>query len=318
MFVETIRRNGENLTQLIDDVLDSAAKSKLTKRLFGGPTGSPWKVVDDVVATLRIRAAEKNLLLETDCQFPIPEIIQTDPLRLRQILINLIGNAIKFTERGSVTVRLRYMTDLAMGSRMQFAITDTGIGISSEDTSRIFEPLTQADGSVSRCFGGTGLGLTISRRLAKMLGGDISVISQLGQGSTFTLTIDGGSPNDHMMLEALPTPVIDHDHGKPTEKSPISSLQGSVLVVEDIPESRQLVRTILDGGWPEQKLIALRTVELPVLKSRHLRLLINRIPNPEWIFDARDERIRVGTTTSSPRVGSADRGSNGPCDVRRP
>ena len=149
--------------------------------------GTPLEIVEEVGSLLRVRANEKNLGLDTTCAHPLPETIRTDPLRLRQVLVNLVGNAIKFTERGGVKVHVRLADQ-----QMHFEITDTGIGMSAEETGRLFRPFTQADMSHSRRFGGTGLGLHISQRLAKLLGGKIEVASVPEVGSTFTLTIDPG------------------------------------------------------------------------------------------------------------------------------
>jgi signal transduction histidine kinase len=125
-------------------------------------------------------------------QGPIPRIIQTDPLRLRQILINLLGNAIKFTPTGKVTITVR-VEGPGPGHVLCVEVTDSGIGMTPEQLERLFRPFSQADESITRKFGGTGLGLTISRQLAHLLGGEIEVKSTLGLGSTFTVRVDGGS-----------------------------------------------------------------------------------------------------------------------------
>src|SRR5205807_10387330 len=132
---------------------------------------------------------EKKLTLAVENDGPIPAAITTDPTRLRQILINLIGNAIKFTASGAVTVTLRHQVDGPARSKLLFLVADTGIGMTGAEISQLFEPFTQADASSTRRFGGTGLGLAISRRLARALGGDILVSSIPGIGSIFRLEL---------------------------------------------------------------------------------------------------------------------------------
>ncbi|MFO1064894.1 MAG: CheR family methyltransferase [Pirellulales bacterium] len=187
--VETIRRNGHFLLELINDILDlskiEAGKVAIDKVQF-----SPIKLLDDVCTLMHVRALESNLRLRLETVGPIPEFMDNDPVRLRQVLINLIGNAIKFTHDGGVTLRLSFSTD---SHRLRVDVIDTGIGISPEQQVKLFKPFEQGDSSIQRKYGGSGLGLAISKRLAHMLGGDIELVSTQGVGSTFTLTIDAGS-----------------------------------------------------------------------------------------------------------------------------
>ena len=135
---------------------------------------------------------KKGLSLAVDCRWPLPETIRTDPTRLRQILVNLASNAVKFTQQGEVRITIRCQNAENGSARMHFAVSDTGIGIPAEKTGELFRPFTQWDGSATRRYGGTGLGLAISKRLATALGGSIEVASELGKGSTFTLAIEAG------------------------------------------------------------------------------------------------------------------------------
>src|SRR5262249_23703502 len=134
---------------------------------------APAPLLADVLTLMRVRAEAKGLPLRAEFEGPIPQAVLTDPTRLRQILINLVGNAIKFTEIGEVVVRVRLDAANPTGPWLIFDVVDTGIGMTPEQMRRLFQPFTQADSSTTRKFGGTGLGLTISRRLATMLGGDI-------------------------------------------------------------------------------------------------------------------------------------------------
>jgi CheY-like chemotaxis protein len=190
-----------------------------------------------------VRVHQKGLALVVDRTFPLPETIHTDPVRLRQVLTNLIGNAVKFTERGSVRIAVRCTRETDGAARMQFAISDTGIGISADKIGELFDPFTQVDASASRRYGGTGLGLAISRRLAKALGGDVEVTSQLGEGSTFTLTIDAGSLENVRMLQSHQVSSTAEDEPSLTEHE--VPLHGRVLLAEDVPDTSVVLGQIL-------------------------------------------------------------------------
>jgi PAS domain S-box-containing protein len=162
-FANIIRENGQTLMQLINDILDLST-IEAGKMAVEMTTCSPSRIVDDVLALMRMRAAEKGLELRATCEASVPQAVLTDPVRLRQILVNLVGNAIKFTMRGSVWVRI--WTDQRPGNAAAvcFSVIDTGIGISTEFQTQIFQPFTQADTSLSRRYGGSGLGLAICAR----------------------------------------------------------------------------------------------------------------------------------------------------------
>jgi CheY-like chemotaxis protein len=148
---------------------------------------------------MRVRAEAKGIALRVDCAGELPETIHSDPTRLRQILVNLVGNAVKFTSRGAVIVIAR----LVRGERpcLEFDVVDSGVGMTIEQTQRLFQPFSQADASTTRSFGGTGLGLVISKRLAEMLGGDVAVIkTEPSVGTTFRFTMAIGSLTDVPMI----------------------------------------------------------------------------------------------------------------------
>jgi len=195
--LQTIQKNGRILLKLINDILD-LSKIEAGKMRLDPVDCSPWQIVDDVKSLMSHRAAQKGLGLDVELTPQLPATIRTDPVRLRQILVNLVGNAIKFTERGGVRIAVRCLRQPEGSPRVEFVISDTGIGMTPEEVARLFEPFTQADTSATRRYGGTGLGLTISKRLAETLGGDIEVQSRPGKGSTFTVSIDPGS------LDAVP------------------------------------------------------------------------------------------------------------------
>ncbi len=215
--VLVMKRNGEHLLELINDILDLSRieAGKLDVELESVPLP---RLISDIHSLMHVRAEEKGLEFRAEFATKVPEQIQTDPTRLRQVLINLIGNAIKFTESGSVMVLVAYEPISRFGVRhgsngdgtganaqtasLTIAVRDTGIGISEEQQSKLFKPFSQADSSVTRSFGGSGLGLAISQRLAGMLGGDIRIASEPGQGSTFTVVLPMPAIDESELIEA--------------------------------------------------------------------------------------------------------------------
>jgi len=252
--VQTIRRNGLHLLNLINDILD-ISKIEAGRMTIEACRSSVIRVVADVEALMRLRAAEKGLVLRVEYVGPIPESIQTDPTRLRQILVNLIGNAVKFTERGTVTLRVQLKA--ARGTETEAAlrldIIDTGIGLSAEQISRLFQPFAQADQSVTRRFGGSGLGLTISQQLAELLGGGVTVTSELGEGSTFSVTVATGSLEGiaHFQGEAeigAEFRRIEESSGSKAASAPLPVLRGRILLAEDGYDNQRLIRAILTAA----------------------------------------------------------------------
>jgi len=186
--VQALRRNAEGLLRIIDDVLDFS-KIEAGKLVLESIPLSLRRVVTDAVATLAPRASGKGLTLDTRFRPDVPDTVLGDPTRLRQVLLNLTDNAIKFTEQGSVTVEIAVETAAADEVVVRFAVIDTGIGVSPEMQARIFEAFTQADGTTTRRFGGTGLGLTISLQLVTLMSGRLWLESELGRGSAFHFTL---------------------------------------------------------------------------------------------------------------------------------
>ena len=242
--LKTIKRNGHHLLDLINDILD-LSKIEAGKLEVERIDCSPCRILADVESLMRVRSEEKNLALAVEYVGAIPERICSDPTRIRQILINLVGNAIKFTETGSVRIVARLVRSPGNGPRMQFDIVDTGIGIAPEQTAKLFQPFTQADTSTSKKFGGTGLGLTISKRLAEMLGGSISVTSTPGEGSTFSVTIETGTLEDVQMLEAPTNAVAETGEQEETPSVPLPNLNCRLLLAEDGPDNQRLISFLL-------------------------------------------------------------------------
>ena len=242
-YLETIHASGKHLLELINDILD-LSKVEAGRLEVDLVRCAPHRVVGEAVQVLAVRAREKAIELSFDVDGMIPESIASEPGRLRQIVTNLVGNAIKFTERGRVSVTLRRAGTPA-APLLAIAVQDSGIGIAAAKLEAIFDPFVQADAGVARRYGGTGLGLAISQRLARALGGDITVSSSPGQGSTFTLTVATGALEGVRLLrpeQALAGGSADAAETQARWVFP----QARVLVVDDQPENRELVRLVLE------------------------------------------------------------------------
>ena len=200
---------------------------------------------------MRVRAAAKNLPLEVRFEGGIPETIQSDPTRLRQVLINICGNAIKFTEHGSVTIVANLLDNPGDEPKMRFDVIDTGIGIARHKIDTLFSPFTQADNSTTRQFGGTGLGLTISRRLTELLGGDISVQSTLGQGSTFSITVATGPLEKSRMIYGAGESESQTRKVSEAGQPQASLANTRILLAEDGLDNQRLIAFVLKKAGAE-------------------------------------------------------------------
>jgi CheY-like chemotaxis protein len=250
--LRTVQRNGQYLLGLINDILD-LSKIEAGKLQTERSRCSPTAVIAEMASLMRVRAEAKNLPLEIQYDGPLPETIQTDPIRLRQILINLVGNAIKFTETGRVRVVARLLGRDTARPRLQCDVIDSGIGMTEEQQSRLFRPFSQVDSSMTRQHGGTGLGLTISKRLAEMLGGDITVESQPQRGSTFSVSVETGPLEGVAILENVAegsTPEYTKD-AKPKPAASADRLAGRILLAEDGPDNQRLLSFLLRKAGAE-------------------------------------------------------------------
>ena len=231
--------SSRTLLTLINDVLD-LSKIEAGHMALHLQSCSVLAVVQDVVQLLRPRAEQKELLLLTEYRFPLPALVSTDPLRLRQVLLNLLGNAIKFTDIGQVSLSLQAQTQAGQ-VHFELVIRDTGIGIAPAHLQRIFEPFEQLDSGHSRRFGGTGLGLAIARQLARLLGGDITVSSALNQGSVFTLRFVAEAIGEQQLVSEFErAPLFDQQAERP-------QFAGHVLVAEDNPVNAKLATQLLQS-----------------------------------------------------------------------
>jgi len=250
--VRVIQRNGQHLLTIINDILDISKieAGKLDTEII---TCTPADILMNVQELMQKPAQDKGLKLSTHVNGPIPRSILSDPTRLKQILMNLVGNAIKFTHNGYIRIEAQYIdTDDNDSPLLQIEVHDTGIGMSEDQINRLFSAFMQGDESMTRRYGGTGLGLAISRRLAKMLGGDIQVQSKVDQGSTFTLWIAAGivegSPliSDIEGLTSSSSGTPDKAAADDTGQAPAPPAKPRVLLAEDGIDNQRLIRLVLE------------------------------------------------------------------------
>jgi len=253
--IQIIRRNGEHLLELINDILD-ISKIEAGKLVMEVQPCSLPSLIADVASTMRLRAEQRGLRLSVEYETGVPETIRTDGARVRQALVNLVGNAVKFTERGGVRIAASSLPAWRDGRpAVRIKVIDTGIGIRQEDLVQLFQPFVQADASTSRKYGGTGLGLAISRHLAELLGGELAAESAVGAGSTFTLTIPTGSLEGVLMLKDPAEAAYGEAARLQSPAADGKTLLGTrVLLAEDGPDNQRLIRTILSDAGAEVEL----------------------------------------------------------------
>jgi len=242
-YLQTVKSSANALLTVINDILDfskiEAGKMQLDRIEFDARDS-----IEDSAKALAVRAHQKNLELIVDIQSNVPEFLVGDPARLRQILVNLLGNAIKFTERGEISLKVEKESQIKETALLHFSVIDTGIGILPERQATIFEAFAQADSSMTRRYGGTGLGLTISCHLVEMMGGRIWVDSEVGRGSSFHFTANFGlvkepavkaKPSKSVDLEGLPVLVVDDN-------------ATNRLILERTLQNWHMLPTLAEGG----------------------------------------------------------------------
>src|SRR6266700_3692935 len=227
--LELVRSSSEALLTILNDILDYSKIEAEHLELESIPFDLP-KVVHATATLLAVRAREKHLELTVDVPPDVPHLVRGDPTRLRQVLMNLIGNAVKFTEQGEVDVSAAVVAHHGDRTAVRFRVRDTGIGISDEQLAHIFDEFTQADASMTRRYGGTGLGLAIARRLVALMGGELTVTSHVGRGSEFSCTL----------LFPVETPA-----GAATPRRTASLGGRRLLVVDDNETNRRILRDML-------------------------------------------------------------------------
>lgn len=239
--LQRVQSNGSHLLQLLNDVLDLSKieAGQLSIEIL------PCRIVDlmsEIIASMESRAIDKGLALGFTATTDLPAVIHTDPTRLRQIITNLISNSIKFTSEGLVNIVLELLADQ---QQLNIHVCDTGVGVNESALKSIFDPFQQADETVNRNYGGTGLGLPISQRLAQALGGDLTAKSEEGCGSTFTTTIDTGDldPSQFLTLEDLKRSTVAPEV---TNNTQVDLTGYTILVADDLSANREFIRHTLE------------------------------------------------------------------------
>lgn len=244
-YLNTIANSGQHLLELINDVLDLSKVESGAMEVEELPCDCA-SIAQDVVRVLHSKADEKSIDLVLEILGDFPEQIIADPSRLRQVITNLVGNAIKFTDAGSVRLQLSFLAaDRREPARIRIDVVDSGIGMSEEQQARIFEAFTQASASISRRFGGTGLGLSISRQLTEAMNGTLTVSSEEGVGSTFHVVLP--VVMDAFTLLSPETIMASLDKVETPTQLTWDLPESRILVVDDGPENRQLMTVILTG-----------------------------------------------------------------------
>ena len=240
-YAELVKLSGRNLVQLISDILDlskiEAHKIDLEIQNLDLQTET-----NGTINLLKLNAQAKGLKLSAHIDADVPLLLQGDAGRLRQILTNLIGNAIKFTEQGFVLLQIRKDSENEQTTTLRFLVSDSGIGIAKDNLEKIFEPFTQADSSATRQYGGTGLGLAIVRQLAELMGGRVGVESVAGEGATFWFTVVLTKQNYSPLLLA---PPLLGDGAKPMDAGKINPSDARILLVEDDTINRLMTKSLL-------------------------------------------------------------------------
>ncbi|MEK6748367.1 MAG: response regulator [Pseudomonadota bacterium] len=258
--LKIIKKSGLHLLQIINDILD-ISKIEAEKLAIKKIECSLFEILTDIEALARIQSEHKGLSFNINYQYPLPKLIMTDPLRAKQIIINLTNNAIKFTSKGHVTINVAYTQN---NNKLTIEVEDTGIGLSAEEATHLFKDFEQADAEINRKFGGTGLGLALSRKLAQMLDGDVNFDSQKGVGSKFRLVLD----NCAATMDFVDTNTMQQALSATRQPGKIATatrFKGRVLLVEDTPELRNLLvfmlrRVGIDAVVAENGQIALDKV----------------------------------------------------------
>jgi len=267
-YLSIIRNSGDNLLSLLNDILD------MTKIEAGKMSFDVVDVqVDDlhrrILGPFEAQAEAKGLKLVSAFEGELPAVVRGDPLRVCQVVQNLLSNAVKFTDQGEIRYIVRGSRISDRRVRFDFSVTDSGSGISREDLDRLFQPFTQVDNSSTRRFGGTGLGLTIARRMAQIMGGDITVASRLGEGSTFTLSIEGE--------------VVEWSHAEPAEIIDAAIDGGDhmdVLVVEDHPVNRMILEAWMGSAGHRTSTAENGQLAVDLARSQRFDLIIMDVNMP--------------------------------------
>jgi PAS domain S-box-containing protein len=288
-YISILLRNGQQLLRIVDEILD-LSKVESQKIQLESVQFSLGNLVEEAMSLLRHRAAEKNLAFHVTSPTELAQDIISDPSRLRQILLNVTGNAIKFTQKGSICVHFELHPRSAHPDRpmLEVSVTDTGIGIAREQQDKLFQPFVQADNSMTRRFGGTGLGLFLSRRLARMMGGDVVLrSSQPEVGSQFIVTLEVQSAAS----EDTSKSVVKLE---PLGEKSATRQQGRVLIVDDAPDNRTLIQLYVSRlGFPaDVACTGPEAIELALSHPYELILMDVQMPEMDGFESVHELRAR--------------------------
>ncbi len=321
--IDTIRRNGEHLLAILNDILDMS-KIEAGRMSLERTEVDPASSVRDVIELMRVKTSGKRLALRAELVTPVPRRVTTDPTRVKQILMNLVGNAVKFTEAGEVVVRVSCVEEGTGGATMRFEVSDTGPGIAPEHIPRLFGAFEQGDTSTTRRYGGTGLGLRISQRLARMLGGDLSVTSELGKGSTFCATIRVSQTRGVGVYEPGPLPEPDGRCADLSGAGNQPMLAGvKILLAEDGEDNRRIIMFHLSraGARVTPVVNGRLAFDAVTAKGADYDLLLTDMQMPEMdgymlaaTLRERGLRIPIIALTAHAMQGDRDKCLNAGCD----
>jgi len=290
----TVRRNAEHLLQLINDILDLSKIESGKMVMEPGPCHLA-STVADVASMMRPRAEQSGNTLEVRYTGPVPEIIHTDTTRLRQVIVNLVGNAAKFTENGSIRIGVSFLPQWRSdGSAVSVQVIDTGIGISQEAQTRLFQPFTQAETSTTRKYGGTGLGLAISRKIVAALGGELTVESTPGEGSTFTVTIPTGDISGVNLVQSFGEVICEDEAGARWTPG-VGVLQGvRILLAEDSVDNQELLRIVLGNAGAEVEVVENGRLAIERAQASAFDVVLMDMNMPEMDGYEATRRLRDG------------------------
>lgn len=293
-YLQIVQSSADSLLHVINDVLDSA-KIEAGRLELASVDFDLRRIVDDLIALLEPQAAKKGLRLSADVAADLPPRVVGDPQRVRQVLINLVGNGLKFTERGTVRVNISKVrrterldgadpSDRADRVAVRFAVADTGVGIAEADLTRIFEAFTQVDGSVTRRFGGTGLGLAISSQLVRLMGGRLDVVSSPARGSTFSFVLELGIP-------ATASVPLEDAPAAPAARAL------SVLLAEDGEINQLVAKWILERAGHKVTVVETGRTAVDALARAHYDIVFMDLQMPDMDGFEATAKIRASETS---------------------
>jgi PAS domain S-box-containing protein len=288
-YLRAIKTSGDALIVLINDILD-LAKVDAGKMNF---EQTPFRLATSLSAMLHLfepKIQEKNLSLVKEYDSRIPDVLIGDPVRLHQIILNLVSNAVKFTSQGKIIVIVRVLRETDANVTIEFAVSDTGIGIEEQRLKDIFEDFQQATSGTSRLYGGTGLGLAIAKQLVEAQGGTISVNSTINEGTTFSFTLSFYKTNENVGIETGLS-------GSDTEK-----INARILVVEDIPLNQLLMRTLLEDFEFECEIVPNGRIAIEKLQEEFYDLILMDLQMPEMNGFEATEFIRNNMNSTVPII----------------